>query len=129
MSGVVTFDITAFRAAYPNFSTVTDDQLTAFFNVAEMILDNTTASRVSDTDERRILLWMLVCHLATLSLRGNAAVGAISSASEGSVSTSFAQLPITNASWWYLQTPCGATYWQATAKYRQGGRYFVYHYH
>ena len=122
---VVTFDVTAFRAAYPQFSKVTDAQLNNFFSIACLILDNTDSSPVADTTERSVLLNLLVCHFSTLYLRGSLS-GALSSASEGSVSTGFTPPPFTHQNWWYLQTPCGAAYWQATLKYRSGGRYFAY---
>ncbi|EDJ4876599.1 DUF4054 domain-containing protein, partial [Salmonella enterica] len=45
-------------------------------------------------------------------------VGRITSASQGSVSVSVDNSGSNDASWWYLQTPYGADYWQATAPYR-----------
>jgi hypothetical protein len=124
---VITFDVAAFRAAYSQFSDITDGQLENFWNVACLINQtNTDASLVSDLEARRVLLNMLVCHLCTLYQRGDGAVGTVSNATEGSVSTGFAAIPYTQANWWYLQTRCGAAYWMAMAPYRTGGMYFAY---
>jgi len=120
----VVFDITGFREVYPQFSGITDAQLKHFFKMAELVLDNTDFSIVKDEGERETLLWLLVCHLATLYLRGDV-VGNLTSASEGSVSASYAVLDWGNGKW-YGQTPCGAAFWEATKKYRVGGYYFAY---
>ncbi|WP_051861340.1 DUF4054 domain-containing protein [Xenorhabdus bovienii] len=61
-----------------------------------------------------------------IKLRG---ARAASSATEGSVSVSFAVPDVANSSW-FKTTPCRQMYWQATRKYVVGGRYSaVKHYH
>ncbi|HDI3034397.1 DUF4054 domain-containing protein [Cronobacter sp. EKM101R] len=125
---VVTFDIEAFCERYPQFSRVCDPLLNAYFVEATTLLDNTDCSPVQDIAERAVLLNMLVAHLAELNggAGGKGAsglVGRVASASEGSVSVSTGDVPTSAASWWYLQTPFGAAYWNATAKYRT----FRYH--
>lgn len=122
MANVVVFDATEFLALYPQFNNVfTPEQLTQFFNVACMLCDNTNNSKVTDLTERKTLLYMLVCHIATLMQRGTGMVGIISSATEGKVSVGL-QNVINNPNW-YNQTQCGSMYWLATAKYRVGMRY------
>lgn len=122
MDNVVVFDATEFLALYPQFNNVfTPGQLTQFFNVACMLCDNTKDSKVTDLTERKTLLYMLVCHIATLMQRGTGMVGIISSATEGKVSVGL-QNVINNPNW-YNQTQCGSMYWLATAKYRVGMRY------
>ncbi|MHC5174343.1 DUF4054 domain-containing protein [Serratia rhizosphaerae] len=130
--GVVVFDIAAFRELYPEFATgcgtaPSDKLLEALFNQASALyLDNTDASVVQDLKEREQLLFMLVAHLCALRGFGTGGgggqssglVGRITSASEGSVSVSVDAAGSNDASWWYLQTPYGAAYWQATAPYR-----------
>lgn len=125
---IVLFDPTAFKEAYPQFAAFTDAQLQQAFNVACLVCPNTDASPVPYCPDdgvytRATLLNMLVCHLCTLSQRGGA-VGTLSSASEGSVSASFTLPQVQNAEW-FAQTPCGLTYWQATAQYRTGGIYYA----
>lgn len=121
---VVEFDIDEFRAIYPHFAEVSDEQLRFFFSIAEVILDNSENSRITDLKERKLLLYLLVCHMATLFLRGTM-TGNISSATEGSVSASFGSYELGNGKW-FGQTPCGALFWQLTGKYRAGGRYYAY---
>ena len=119
---VVVFDPAEFLAMYPQFQNVyTPEQLGTFFNVACMICDNTENSLVKDLTERKTLLYLLVCHIATLQERGTAIVGTITSASKGGVSVSLQ--PYTNNPNWYTQTQCGSTYWLLTQKYRTGMRY------
>ncbi|OUO94800.1 DUF4054 domain-containing protein [Cloacibacillus sp. An23] len=123
---VISFDIAAFRAAYPQFADISDEQLQGFWDVACIISGlNRDGSVISDLDARQVILFMLVCHLATLYQRG-AVVGPLTSATEGSVSSGFAAPPYTLQNWWYLQTPCGAAYWEAMRPYRVGVRYYAY---
>ncbi|WP_369788316.1 DUF4054 domain-containing protein [Rouxiella sp. WC2420] len=125
---IVEFDSSEFTGIYPRFAGVlTDPQLNQAFDVACLLLDNTNASVVPyDPDngvkDRKTILYLLVCHMATMALWGDGQSGPIASASEGSVSVSFSVPDATNASW-FKQTPCGSMYWQATRKYVVGGRY------
>ncbi|HBC5219953.1 TPA: DUF4054 domain-containing protein [Serratia marcescens] len=135
--GAVVFNIKAFRALYPAFATgcgsaPSDDLLEALFNQASTLyLDNTDESKVQDLKEREQLFFLLVAHLCALrgfgsgqsGGQGSGLVGRIISASEGSVSVSVDSAGSNDQSWWYLQTPYGADYWQATAPYRT----MVYH--
>ena len=123
---VLEFDIAAFRAAYPQFADISDEQLTGFWDAACIISGmNTDGSVIGDLDARQTILFMLVCHLATLYQRGNV-TGVLTSATEGSVSSGFAAPPYTLQNWWYLQTPCGAAYWEAMKPYRTGGKYYAF---
>jgi len=126
---VVTFDPTAFKLAFPAYASATDEQLDSYFLVSELILNNTDASPVPYDPtgspviaERKILLDLLVAHQAELETRGNGAVGRADSGSEGSVSFDL-EMIATGNSQWFLQTQWGATYWQATAKYRTARLY------
>lgn len=133
---VVVFNAEEFKAMYPQFtvglveSLPTEEQMQHAFDVAALLADNTERSRIPYAPERGVetrkrLLYLLVCHLLTLAVRG-AAVGALSSATEGSVSASFAVPPLTNNLAWYAQTPCGLTFWQLWQQYSLGGRYVRY---
>ncbi|EDZ09403.1 DUF4054 domain-containing protein [Salmonella enterica] len=123
--GKVTFDWQAFSALYPEFSAVGQVAAAALFGKATALyLDNTDDSPVTDLNEREQLLFLLVAHQCALRGFGKSGdgqpglVGRITSASEGSVSVSVDNSGSNDASWWYLQTPYGADYWQATAPYR-----------
>ena len=120
MDGVVDFDITEFRTLYPNIK-ATDAQLEMDFVEACMLLNNTKTSCVKNLAERKLLLYLLVAHIASLQARieaGNEAVGRVASGTEGSVSVSFDNGPTTLSDKWYMQTPYGAQYWALTSKYR-----------
>lgn len=120
---VVSFDIAAFRARYPEFQAVNDALLEQYFIEATIYLNNTDASPVTDADQRSILLNMLVAHIAQLNLIvngkvANPLVGRIDSASEGSVSVHADMGTVSAAAAWFMQTKYGAAYWQATAPFR-----------
>lgn len=136
---IVVFDVDAFRERYPEFDAVSDSLLNAYFVEATVYLNNTDLSPVTDVDVRAVYLNMLVAHLAALNSgvggqKASGLVGRVTSASEGSVSVSVDAGPSGASSWWYLQTPYGAAYWQATLPYRTirylpGGSPSMYPYH
>lgn len=133
---VVVFDPAAFREAYPRFTAelLTDAQLQQAFDMACLLLDNTDGSPVPYDPEhgvmaRQTLLWLLVCHLATMALWPTGQSGPTASATEGSVSVSFS-IPQNAGKAFYNQTPCGQSFWQAMQPWAVGGRYYaVRHYH
>lgn len=119
MSGVVVFDLAAFRVRYPEFAAVSDALLNAYFIEAQIYLNNTACSPVADVAIRSVYLNMLVAHLASLNGPGSSSlVGRIASATEGSVSVSVDMASGSPSSAWFMQTKYGAAYWQATAAYR-----------
>lgn len=132
---IVVFDPAEWLEAYPQFKgQLTDAQLAQAFGVACLMLDNTDASPVpydpaKGIETRKILLWLLMCHLVTLALRPVNQSGPMTSATEGSVSVGF-QVPAVQNGRYFTQTPCGDTYWQAIRKWLVGGRYYdTRHYH
>ena len=124
---VVTFNASEFRSKFPKFTTevISDAELQNAFDIACLIVDNTDASPIPyDSDKgittRKTLLYLLVCHLATLALWPLGQNGPIASASQGSVSTSFSLPQGGMDGSWFKQTPCGQTFWQISAPYRMG---------
>lgn len=125
---VVIFDTAEFRQLHPQYADVakySDVYLQGLFGEACLMCNNAESSRISyDPEsgvmERKILLYLLVCHLAELADKGT--VGVLSSATQGSVSVSF-QLDGRKGAAWFMQTPCGYKYWQFTQKYRTGGMF------
>lgn len=124
---VVTFDAAEFRSRFPKFTTalITDSELENAFDVACLIVENSNSSVIpydpeNGVNTRKTLLYLLVCHLATMALWPLGQSGPLASASEGSVSASFSlpQGGLTGA--WFKQTPCGQAFWQASAPYRLG---------
>lgn len=132
---IVTFDPAAFKIAYPEFATYVDARLQLFFDMAaQSILDNTDGSPVMDISYRTQLFNMLVAHLCQLFGSGTgtptgsaAPPGRISSATEGTVSSSFEYIlpPGSAMAAWFNQTKFGAMYWMATARFRSA-QYFAF---
>ena len=75
---------------------------------------------------RQRLIDYAVCHLLLLQDQPANQVGRLSSASEGSVSTSF-DLPKANsvAGEYWLQTKCGQQVWLLLQPYILGGRIYI----
>jgi hypothetical protein len=118
----MTFDIEKFRTIYPQFAEITDATLEFMWNNALMISGIENDTRIPEALKEN-LLFMLVCHLATLATRGTA--GAMTSAKQGEVQVTYASMPSSgdDADWFNL-TPCGSAYWQAIKRYRLGGLWF-----
>jgi hypothetical protein len=118
----MTFDIEKFRGVYPQFEALTDAQLEFMWENALLISGIAEDMRIPEAQKEN-LLFMLVCHLATLAQRGTA--GALTGATEGSVSASFSTLQGKGEDAdWYNLTPCGSAYWQFIKRYRLGGLWF-----
>ena len=93
------------------------------FEEAGNYLSNADTSPVQDVTSRLRLLGMLVAHLAQMSVGSSirpatGLVGAITSASEGSVSVGLESAGVTAANAWYMMTTYGANFWNATAYLR-----------
>lgn len=132
-SAVVVWDEADFLAFYPRFvGKFTPEQFAALWETACTLVDNTPDSPLpcdpgNGVHVRKIALYALVCHLATMSLWEAGQAGPVSSATEGSVSASFRlpELPGGGAAaQWYHQTPCGRTAWMFLRKWSLGGRYY-----
>ena len=94
-----------------------------YFAEAGLYLDNTDASPVpynppSDVT-RLMLLNMITAHIAFLRKPGaSPLVGRVSNATEGSVSVATDVGQQSASAQFWLQSPYGFSYWQATASYR-----------
>lgn len=120
--GVVTFDPSVFKSAYPAFATVDATALTLNFTYATIILNNTCRSIVVDAVTRETLLNLLVAHITALLQGANGqppsgVVGRVANASEGTVSAGIEFLGTINQQW-FIQTQWGALFWQMTAVFR-----------
>ena len=123
---IVDFDLSYFMTRYPVMSTDNPAVYSMYFGEAELMLNNTDSSIVTDVGERKILLHLVTAHISTLNgknkdIQNNGIVGRITSASEGSVSigADYGNAPVSGSMAWYLQTPYGAQFWQLTNKYRR----------
>ena len=123
MSNVYVFDPGAFKLAYPQFASFTNEQLNFFFkSVQGRILDNSETSCISLAN-REIWFYLLVAHKAELQNRINSGnsglVGRVSSATEGSVSISTDYSLGSGAlGQWLNQTPYGAEFFALTTAWR-----------
>ena len=133
MNCVVDWDDILFRELFPQFENMGEVQLEMLWEMATAIVDNSESSPIPFDPEhgvfiRRVILFALVCHLASMSEWGSKGQsGPIASASQGGVSASF-QIPTLPAggitSNWYNQTPCGRSAWMMLRPYSLGGRYY-----
>ncbi len=120
---VTTFDPVTFTAIYPQWAVLTSEQLQASFDIATLYFRNDGTSPARSQATQNSLLNLLTAHVVQLTYGADPAsgapgiVGRINSASEGSVSVG-ADYPATPNNAWFLQTPYGALFWQATAAYR-----------
>jgi len=122
---LVVFDVTKFRARYPEFTSISDEILQELFYEAILYCTNKDTSPIQDTETRRRVINMLVAHITALNfgVRGaapNDLVGRISSATEGSVTVSadMGGGPAAGTKAWFLQTKYGAAYWQISLQFR-----------
>ena len=130
--GIIPFDYNAFVARYPEFTPVGPTLLGLYFNDANIYCRNDTCNPAFASGVLPNLLNMVTAHIAWLSAPRDAAgnpaasgtpppslVGRIASAGEGSVNVSTEYDSSGSPSEaWFIQTPYGAAFWQASAAFR-----------
>jgi hypothetical protein len=119
---VVTFDPAAWALAFPAFALMPAQLATQYFNLSTLYLSNSPCSVVQNIPARTSMLWLLTAHLSQIFWLdqqggGSGMVGRINSATQGSVTVS-AEFPAADDASWFLQTPYGAAFWQASLPYR-----------
>ena len=130
---VVTLNISDFRTFYPRFEDATkypDSYITAMFDVACTLINNTESSFIPydppKVKLRERILYAAVCHLLTMAGQGEEQTGVITRASQGSVSVGFS--PVNGNSYaaqYWSQTRCGQLVWMLLSPYRLGGRFYT----
>jgi hypothetical protein len=141
---VVVWDESAWREVYPQFDEgqpwyCTSAQLSGLWQIATTLVDNTNGAAIpydpsAGVYVRQILLWALMCHLATLAWQGRQGqYGTLTNATEGSVTAGFTlpTLPVQGVTGaWYGLTACGLMAWTLLRRYALGGVSFKPpHYH
>ncbi len=125
MGVIVQPDFTAWQLLFPEFSNVSAEQYAMYFDMATQFCRNDGFGPVSKASIQIRLLNLMTAHWAQI-LSGTAGsdgasplVGAITSASEGSVSVSVKNDYPSGTAQWYQQTKYGSAFYAATAPYRQ----------
>lgn len=135
MTAPVTFDPTAWKAAFPEFVACSDAQANSWFARASFICGNEACNPLNAVTGRlQMMLWLLTAHIGWLNAPrdandnpastgspGSPIVGRIDQASEGSVSVHADMGDATAGSPsqpWYMQTKYGSEYWYGTADMR-----------
>lgn len=126
MGAIATFSYSDWIARYPEFAAVSGPLAQMYFNEATLILRNDGTGPVNDVSQQTSLLYMLTAHIAFLnpgatgqSASTAGAVGSIASATQGSVSVSYAKPAVSGTAEWFAQSKYGFAYWNAMAPYRQ----------
>ena len=124
---IAVFDYAAWAARYPEFNTtVSEGVADELFAEATLYCNNSPLSVVpADAityQPRLMLLGMLTAHLAQLYFGqpgqpASGLVGRINSVTQGSVTIS-AEMTADKKADWYMQTRYGASYWNATRRFR-----------
>jgi len=121
---VVVFSYSDWALDFPLLAPWVDEaQTTRYFLRAELILNNTDCSPVTDAGQRSLLLNMLVAHIALLNAVINGTlpsglIGRVTEATEGSVKVSVDAGAMSGSAAWFAQTTPGYEYWLAVAGYR-----------
>src|ERR1700749_4507185 len=117
---VAVFNYAAWALRFPELAaTVSEPTADLYFAEACMLLDNTDGSIVTDVNQRLVLLNLITAHSAYLAPPARAgAVGRISDATQGSVSTSLDYGEVSQSEAYWVQSPYGAQYCAMTARYR-----------
>jgi len=127
MGVVVQFSYDAWSQRYPEFGAVDPNLVELYSQEAQLYIVNDGSGPVCNAAVQSALLNMVTAHICQLNAPscgtpvqtgGPQIAGAITSATEGSVSvTTQLDLPPGSATW-FAQTKYGLAFWQATAGYR-----------
>lgn len=131
----VKFDYDLFRGQFPHIKLGNMAELAGLWEIAQSFVGDHLTSQIPYDPERgvykrRTVLYLALAHLIQMRQLGaqGGLAGRVTSATEGSVSVSVEpfQANSLTAQWW-SQTNEGALYWQLTAPYRLGGRWYFCH--
>lgn len=128
---IATFDFAAWQARYPEFAAVPQVTAEAYFAEAGLYWRNDGTGPVSTVASQQVLMNMLTAHIAALYIQAqgdpapgapkdpNTPVGAVTNASQGSISVAVqADYPPGTAQW-FKQTKYGLSFWTATTSSRR----------
>lgn len=126
---VYIFDEGDFRDRFPELDqlNLTSGQLEMAFDVASLLIDNTESSIIPYDPEngvnvRKTIILLAMAHIGERDGWSAGQTGALASASQGSVSTSFAAAQGTDD--WWASTKYGQLVLRLLTPYVIGGRFF-----
>lgn len=120
----VTVSVEEFRTIYTSFADFSDEVVQIYLDYAASFVGLDRRCLRTDAN-RKAAIYALTAHLLfMLRLGNNGQAGALTSASEGSVSAGFT-VPIINNNSWYSESPFGRLFWQIMAPCRAGGAQFT----
>lgn len=121
MGCIVQFDPVAFKVRYPEFASVDNTLLEAYFTEATLYQRNDGCGPVNDPKIQLLNLNQLTAHIAKMNapiagVPASDLVGRINTATQGSVSVgSEYNTDASDLEAWAIQTKYGAAWWAATA--------------
>lgn len=127
---IAAFDYNAWILRYPEFSAVPRPTAEAYFAEAGIYWRNDGTGPVSTVTSQALLMNMMTAHIAALYSQAqgdpspgapkdpNTPVGAVTNASQGSISVAVAADYPPGSVQWYKQTKYGLSFWTATTPYR-----------
>lgn len=123
-SPAVTFDVTVWKARYPEFNAVDPTLAGLYFQEATLYCAN-KLNPVPNVPTLAMLLNMLTAHIAALNSPTTASgaspatpPGRLSNATEGSVSAAFQNDYPPGTPQWFQSTKYGSAFWAATLAFR-----------
>ncbi len=106
------FNTEEFIEIYPQFKDVNSKKIEQAYTFACILhKQNAQKKHIEDKDICKSLIYLLMSHILGLYERGDRLVGTLSSASEGSISSSFNFSKNEKAAW-FCQSQSGASYYQ-----------------
>lgn len=120
---IATLDPSEFRSIYPEFIDLPDLVIENIFQYAELIIENTGSSIVTDDKKRKLFLYLLSAHIAFLNGRlsddpGMAGMaGTITSSTQGTTSVGMNIGTLTGSNSWLSQTRYGTMLWKMLRPY------------
>ncbi|CAI3941835.1 unnamed protein product [Commensalibacter communis] len=118
------FNCAKWRGQYPSLSLYSDEQINGFASQIPLYFSDCNNQWGLCPAKKEQLEFLIVAHLATLDKRNSngGLVGAITNASEGSVSLGTTMGNLGNIPAFWSQTNYGIAFWEAT-KFMRSGKY------
>ena len=120
---MVTLDPAVFKQRYPQYDSLTDEQIDYLFELANALIDQ---SIFSSDAKATTIMYVLTAHLAYINYKdssgngGGGQVGMVKDAEEEAVSVSFDAGTVPFSRFWFMQSPFGVLLLQLLKPYLMG---------